>query len=120
MGPVHFINLDIRDPWYNQPNTASITDQLYNLLKDDLDKISLRRDEFPFIVVYGHYPFECSIRKSYCTQTIFNRIKAFEDLMFEYKVDLYYCGHLHGYERTYPLNNHVNFINRTTDTVNYF
>lgn len=45
--------------------------------------------------------------------------QAFEELLYQYKVDLYVDGHVHGYERSYPvyqsevrgnytLNNYVN------------
>ncbi|KAJ5484781.1 Acid phosphatase [Penicillium diatomitis] len=77
----------------------------YQWLKDDLE--SVNRKKTPWVIVMGHRPMYSSGSASYQK----NLRDAFESLMLENGVDAYISGHIHWYERLFPLG-----TNGTIDT----
>ncbi|KAL4802032.1 Metallo-dependent phosphatase-like protein [Aspergillus unguis] len=69
----------------------------YKFLKADL--ASVDREKTPWVFVMAHRPMYSSAYSSYQT----NVRNAFEDLFLEYGVDAYLSGHIHWYERMYPM-----------------
>lgn len=86
-------------------------------LERDLIKANLNRDTVPWIIVFGHRPFFGSISVYSSVNNDSNcdacRI-AFADIIYDQGVDFYFNGHVHYYERLYPVNR-----NGTLLTKNY-
>merc|ERR1711976_746044 len=83
-------------------------DQL-DWLKQDLAEANKNRDKVPFIVVLGHRPlYTASPGRYYQNGSMVPGtpnavlIQNFEKLFLQNKVDIYYSGHVHLYERHYP------------------
>ena len=66
-------------------------------LKKDLEAVD--RKKTPWIIAMSHRPMYSSEVSSY-EEDLRN---AFEGLLLEYNVDMYLAGHIHWYERLYPL-----------------
>lgn len=102
-GPVHFISLDTETGY---PGAAEETryvfpcggfgDQL-SWLEKDLQEANRHRDIRPWIFAIGHHPMYQgeSINQGFQT--------AMENLFYKYGVDIYFSGHVHSYERDYPV-----------------
>ncbi|KAH8703115.1 acid phosphatase AphA [Talaromyces proteolyticus] len=71
--------------------------QQYQWLKQDLAKVD--RTKTPWIIAMSHRPMYSSQYSSY--QKAIQA--AWQDLFFEYGVDVYLSGHIHWYERLFPL-----------------
>ncbi|KAK4545898.1 hypothetical protein LTR36_002462 [Oleoguttula mirabilis] len=69
----------------------------YNWLKKDL--ASIDRTKTPWVIAMSHRPMYSSAVSSYQK----NLRNAWQSLMLEYGVDAYLAGHIHWYERMYPL-----------------
>lgn len=69
----------------------------YQWLAKDLAAVD--RTKTPWIFINGHRPMYSSQTASYQG----NIRNAFEELMLEHGVDAYFAGHIHWYERLYPL-----------------
>jgi acid phosphatase len=86
-------------------------------LEKDLVRANQHRDVVPWIIVFGHRPFFGSI-SVYSSSTNDSNCDAcrlaFADIIFDQKVDFYFNGHVHYYERLYPVNR-----NGTILTKNY-
>eukprot|EP01087_Luapelamoeba_hula_P023788 TRINITY_DN881_c0_g1_i4.p1 TRINITY_DN881_c0_g1~~TRINITY_DN881_c0_g1_i4.p1 ORF type:complete len:467 (+),score=57.41 TRINITY_DN881_c0_g1_i4:108-1403(+) len=61
------------------------------------------RKERPWIIVSGHRPLYSSESDSYVQNMLIPLQKAIEEMLHKYKVDIFFCGHVHAYERTYPV-----------------
>ncbi|KAE9377339.1 acid phosphatase [Stipitochalara longipes BDJ] len=77
----------------------------YQWLAKDL--ASVDRTKTPWVIVMSHRPMYSSMVSSYQK----NLRAAFEDLLLENGVDAYLSGHIHWYERLFPLG-----VNSTIDT----
>ncbi|KAH8678143.1 Metallo-dependent phosphatase-like protein [Xylariales sp. PMI_506] len=66
-------------------------------LKKDL--ASVDRKKTPWVIAMSHRPMYSTQTSSYQT----NIREAFEALFLEYEVDLYLSGHIHWYERLFPM-----------------
>ncbi|OJJ99134.1 hypothetical protein ASPACDRAFT_43795 [Aspergillus aculeatus ATCC 16872] len=77
----------------------------YKWLQQDLAKVD--RSKTPWVFVMSHRPMYSSAYSSYQL----NVREAFEGLLLKYGVDAYFSGHIHWYERLYPLG-----ANQTIDT----
>lgn len=87
-GPFGFINGDWRDrEAYEQ----------YQWLKKDLSSVD--RTKTPWVFINCHRPMYAAYDAGYER----HMRSAFEELFLEYGVDVFYAGHIHWYERTYPL-----------------
>ncbi|KAJ6113302.1 Metallo-dependent phosphatase-like protein [Penicillium sp. IBT 18751x] len=71
----------------------------YQWLKKDLESVD--RKKTPWVVVMSHRPMYSSAYSSYQK----NIRAAFEALMLENGVDAYLSGHIHWYERLFPMGN---------------
>jgi hypothetical protein len=95
-GSIHFITISF------EHNFLKNSEQ-YKWLSQDLSKIN--KQITPWIVVSGHRPMYSS--SNFTSDNIFSLgIKnELEDLLYDYKVDLFLSGHLHSYERTCKIYN---------------
>jgi acid phosphatase type 7 len=102
-GNAHFISIDAETGY---PGAAEETryvlpcggfgDQL-TWLENDLIKANQERDVRPWIFAAGHHPM-------YQGDSINADFQAaMEDLFYKYGVDVYFSGHVHSYERDYPV-----------------
>merc|ERR1711865_524511 len=75
-------------------------------LKADLEKAVKNRAVVPWIVVMAHKPMYCSTDDYYDCKVGSKKIATvMEPLLKEASVDLYLAGHLHNYERSWPVFN---------------
>jgi hypothetical protein len=102
---IHFIAIDSETGYPNAPlenryifPCGGFPEQL-KWLEQDLIMANANREEQPWIFVYGHRPI-------YQGNNIdVNLQVAMEDLFYKYNVDIYFVGHVHSYERTWPTYN---------------
>ena len=106
------INTEFRNNYKKEKELEFNKSMFYkqlNWLKKDLEKHKQNREARPWLVVMGHKPMYCSTNKhSYMIQRVCelqapNIRETYEDLFLDYKVDLFFFGHLHLYERSYPI-----------------
>jgi len=98
---VHFISINF-DLVINYPDLMPI---FLSWMEQDLISANEDRQLRPWIIVYTHRPLYCSDPdETDCSQNHI-RFHAVDDLLFEYKVDLYVSGHVHTYERMFPIYN---------------
>jgi acid phosphatase len=86
----------------NGGNFEGLTGQL-NWFQNDLSNANANRANVPWIVVTGHRPFYASVPTTgaaSCSACA----SAFIPSIIQYNVDLYISGHIHWYERLYPIN----------------
>ena len=108
MGPVHFIGLDSEAVfWCNAVQNHTLQ---MEWLKADLAAANApaARAAHPWIVAYVHRPLWTSTRGSgpACNTTEQSGMRAaFEQVLHEAGVDLVLSGHVHNYERTWPIYN---------------
>ena len=106
-GLVHFVSIDTE---VNNPvgpegpgtyiNAGPFGNQLA-WLQADLKKAHSNRAKVPWIFVAGHRPYYTSNTAN----VLATARPIFEPLFLEYGVDIVYFGHVHWYERMYPINN---------------
>lgn len=99
---IHFISIDSETGYPNAPletkyvlPCGGFNEQL-KWLEQDLITANLNRKEQPWIFVQGHRPIYQG------NNTDIHLQKAMEHLFYKYKVDIYFTGHVHSYERTWP------------------
>lgn len=84
----------------------------WHWLKQDL--ASVDRKKTPWVFAMTHRPLYSSQKASY---EVYAR-QFFEPLLIEYNVDAYFAGHIHWYERIWPMNKrhiiHEDIINNNT------
>eukprot|EP00413_Alexandrium_margalefii_P033321 CAMPEP_0204579190 /NCGR_PEP_ID=MMETSP0661-20131031/43347_1 /ASSEMBLY_ACC=CAM_ASM_000606 /TAXON_ID=109239 /ORGANISM="Alexandrium margalefi, Strain AMGDE01CS-322" /LENGTH=410 /DNA_ID=CAMNT_0051588179 /DNA_START=56 /DNA_END=1288 /DNA_ORIENTATION=+ len=74
--------------------------------REDLTRAAANRGQVPWIVAYGHKPLYCSTEDYYDCKIGSLHIRGlFEPLFREFGVDIYLTGHLHNYERSWPVFN---------------
>eukprot|EP00940_MAST-03C_sp_MAST-3C-sp2_P000549 g549.t1 len=84
----------------------------YAFLESDLRAVN--RSVTPFVVMIGHRPLYCSSNDYYdCNMWGPRARESLEPLLSRYGVDLYICGHVHSYERTFPVLNGTRVANGT-------
>lgn len=117
IGPVHLISLDTEMYFYQDPSHYNISNvgQQWNWLIADLERATKNRDAVPWIVAFGHRPLYSSfdfVQNDANTlvygipvwyDNFTNYMYGLESVFSQYKVDLYLCGHVHAYERSYPV-----------------
>jgi hypothetical protein len=93
-GLAHIIYLN---PYTNTSPTSS----QYNWLQNNLESVD--RMLTPWVIVVMHCPWYSSNMNHYAdSQTVLMR-EYMEDLFYDYKVNIVFNGHVHDYERTYPV-----------------
>jgi len=114
----HFISIDTETDYPGAMFGNHYGDQLA-WLENDLIEATTSPNRKPFIVVGGHRPMyssdvlqsNASTGAPYNTRdnTALSIQEAFEEIFHKYGVDLFFVGHVHSYERTFPVyQNHVN------------
>jgi len=103
-GTVHFTQIDTETDYPHSPegqgseiNAGPFGNQL-EWLESDLAAANNNRDNVPWIIVSGHRPLYSS-GSGQCNACQ----EAFEALFNKYNVDLVLAGHVHWYERLWPL-----------------
>ncbi len=99
---IHFIAIDSETGYPNAPlekkyvlPCGGFQDQM-KWLEQDLINANANREMQPWIFVYGHRPIYQG------NNTDVNLQAAMEELFYKYNVDIYFIGHVHSYERTWP------------------
>lgn len=78
----------------------------YKWLEQDLAKANANRAQRPWIFLVGHRPMFCSTTSEWVQHSPGASFQAnIEPLMLKYGVDVYWSGHEHLYERTWPTKN---------------
>ncbi|KAL4464156.1 hypothetical protein ABPG74_006093 [Tetrahymena malaccensis] len=77
----------------------------FNQMLDWLNKtLNWASQNYQWIIVYSHQNIHCF--EDYPQSSCYGRqdiVAPLEDLLVQYKVDIYICGHIHAYERVHPL-----------------
>ena len=111
-GPVHFISINTESDYPNSPTNPNILlgspsgggfGNQIEWLENDLKKATENRNERPWIIVYG--PMYSKIIFDWPLNSKSIVRNAFEKLFLKYKVDIYFAGHIHAYERNYKIIN---------------
>ena len=110
LGPVHFVSISTETDYPSAPTTpktwlgggagGGFGDQI-KWLEHDL-AAAANKTSTRWIVVTGHRPWYSSSETDWPLLTPIHLRKAFEQMMYDYGVDMYVCGHKHFYERTKP------------------
>jgi hypothetical protein len=96
-GPVHLIFMSTEHPY----DSTSVQG---HWLLNDLANID--HEQTPWVIAMGHRPMYCSDQDEYDAQSPGAYFQTTIEPLFEqYGVDLYLCGHMHMYERIFPVNN---------------
>lgn len=91
--------------YLNPYSTSNASSPQYQWLESDLEKVN--REVTPWVVVVMHGPWYNSNTGHYEeTQTVMMR-DSMEGLFYKYKVNIAFAGHVHAYERTYPVFNNA-------------
>jgi predicted MPP superfamily phosphohydrolase len=119
LGSAHFVSINTETDFPGAPkdkfriagpDNGGFGDQL-KWLESDLQKADAARKEgkIPWIIVSGHRPIYSLNYKDGDKNTgeTIALQAAIEELFKKYRVDLYLCGHVHGYERQYPMYKNV-------------
>ncbi|KAM3147385.1 hypothetical protein pb186bvf_000636 [Paramecium bursaria] len=99
MGLTYFIQYDPIDMIYNRADQSYVATQL-DLMEQELQRVD--RKKTPWLIVFSHYPVYCSGLQDIKCTTNYQTLTKFEDLFKKYKVDIYFSGHQHNYERIKP------------------
>jgi hypothetical protein len=105
-GPLHFTAISTETDYPDAPFPQKFGDQL-SWLKQDLQKAVANRKNVPWIIVVGHRPIYSShtgyssdgkpIKDALVLQN------TIEQILLDFKVDVYMVGHVHSYERHHPI-----------------
>jgi 3',5'-cyclic AMP phosphodiesterase CpdA len=96
IGMVHIIYLNSYTP-------SDLNSAQYSWLETDLKNSNANRLKLPWIIVVMHCPwYNSNIAHQNEKQTLLMR-ETIEDIFFKYHVNLVITGHVHAYERTYPV-----------------
>jgi len=104
---IHFVAIDTETDFPGAPEAdQGGFGNVVAWLKQDL--ASVDRAKYPWIIVFGHRPiystaFGFADLFGYPMDACAALQAAVEDLFHTYKVDLYISGHVHAYERNYPV-----------------
>ncbi|EYC23974.1 hypothetical protein Y032_0014g2249 [Ancylostoma ceylanicum] len=113
LGPVHWVGLSTEYYGYYQSLGKGPVFTQYNWLKQDLAHANSNRHHTPWIISYLHRPFYCSAEyNDDCSGFDNSLIRVGHDDLpgleypfLQYGVDLGFWGHVHYYERFYPVAN---------------
>jgi len=72
-------------------------------LKADLEMANKNRHNQPWIIVIGHRPLYSTAQTDFPPDSKGNARRVFEDIFYENNIDMFICGHVHSYERFYPV-----------------
>ncbi len=116
-GNIHFVSINTETDHEGSPFKPSGNGTIHaggfgkqmQWLELDLASANLKenRSVRPWIVVLGHRPLYSTSNLDYPPGQQGRTRAAFEPLLLKYKVDVYMSGHVHWFERTWPMNNQV-------------
>uniref|UniRef100_A0A914QEN2 Purple acid phosphatase n=1 Tax=Panagrolaimus davidi TaxID=227884 RepID=A0A914QEN2_9BILA len=112
LGAAHFFGVSTEHYGYmDEYGKAPILSQ-YSWLTSDLQEANKNRATRPWIIGYQHRPFYCSNTECHEDDEPLIRkgdhdIPGLEPVYISNKIDLVFCGHMHSYERFYPIANLV-------------
>ena len=87
---------------YLNPYTNSLpSSEQFNWLQNDLE--SVERNITPWLIVVMHCPWYSSNVNHYADQQTVQMRESMEELFYKYNVNIVFNGHVHDYERTYPI-----------------
>jgi len=95
----HFVAVNSEIPFKKQFTPEYIlkfTTWLENDLKNNKQK---------FKIVYLHRPLYCSNKGDNCNGSAESERKLYEEILHKYNLDLVLAGHVHTYERMFPIYN---------------
>jgi hypothetical protein len=85
----------------NSYTNTSVTSQQFNWLKNNLENID--RNITHWIVIVMHCPWYSSNMNHYADKQAVEMRTNMEHLFYKYRVNIVFNGHVHDYERTYPV-----------------
>jgi len=117
-GLVHFVLINTETDFENSPDGPGTSlnsgpfggpgtgnpSQL-EWLENNLITANANRETVPWIIALGHRPLYASDNDTSTGAAVVR--SAFESLFLQYEVDVYISGHVHYYERLYPISNGV-------------
>jgi len=105
-GGAHFVQINTESDYPDSPEGegtrlggGGFGDQI-TWLKNDLSNANANRHNTPWIIVSGHRPLYSRGGDRTSQKAA---ITAFEEIFHQNHVDLYLSGHIHWYERNYPI-----------------
>lgn len=114
---VHFLMISSETDYYGAPYDGTYNHDViqpeagpfgnqYEFIKNDLEK-ARSNPNITWIIAMGHRPFYSSCHDlenpDWPPLTSNHLRRAFEKYFYDNHVDLYLAGHIHAYERTYPV-----------------
>jgi len=99
---VHWISMSTETDYDGCEFNSTFGEQIA-WLQTDLAAANKNRANVPWIIVTGHKPMYSNNNDSYVKQYMPPLLGAVEDLFHANKVDLFICGHVHAYERSWPV-----------------
>lgn len=97
MGPAHFVMINLEQ--YFEVVMEDCIETHKNWLIEDLKTANSYRNEVPWIIVFAHHSFYCSVDKSECNKQARLVKDEFEEVFYNNSVDLIIQAHVHNYER---------------------
>lgn len=106
-GMVHFVSINTETDFADAPDTSKLDagpfgrpNQQIEFLKADL--ASVDRKVTPWVIAMGHRPwYSTGGSDNICSECQ----TAFEDIFYQYGVDLFVAGHVHNLQRQQPIYN---------------
>ena len=95
-GAVHFVSMSSE----TAIDVANFDEDEVAWLVDNLKSVD--RNRTPWLIVHFHRPMYCN-KDSDCDKPATRLRSEVEALFFDFKVDLVLTGHVHSYERSYPV-----------------
>lgn len=113
LGPVTFIQFNPYAIVYNTTNAQQNMQFLMSALNNSFSVSTTF-----FTIAYSHYPMICSdpLVNPNCT-FLNSTFQPFEQMLANFKSPIYFSGHAHSYERSYPINALGQVVN--TDLIAY-
>ena len=134
MGPAHIVAYNTEAFFWPQHFDVEYMRRMYKWLEEDLARANANRQAVPWIIVHGHRPMycvvsdhvtghcdgeqeasrrgipsECDVDDAHLCSAVASGANSVtfpvEDLFFKYGVDLAFYGHVHDYERYWPVYN---------------
>ncbi|KAL4491387.1 hypothetical protein ABPG72_008043 [Tetrahymena utriculariae] len=98
-GLAHFIGVNLH--FYDSWATPEEKSKMVQWVEQDLIRATQNRNQTPWIIAFGHKPIYCS-GDSDC-QGFPQSFQEFDELFYQYSVDLYLGAHVHRYQFLKPL-----------------
>lgn len=92
----------------NPYTNSTTTSQQFNWLQNNL--VLVDRNITPWVVVVMHCPWYSSNMNHYADAQTVQMRESMEDIFYKYNVNIVFSGHVHDYERTYPVYRNVSDI----------